>query len=139
MYCGRLADAGILPWPRKARDCGLRCGQLRGSDSDMRNYDISRPLADTGSGRHCTQERTSPAIRSMSALGQKRPSALPSLLGNESLAGRSNTGDLYNHLTVLRPCIVRSLRRLRVECASGICFELALIPLLARREVERAR
>jgi hypothetical protein len=46
MYCGRLADAGIAQRPRKARDCGLRCGQLRLLDSDMRRYGISGPKAE---------------------------------------------------------------------------------------------
>src|SRR5262249_43320192 len=61
------------------------------------------------------------------------------LLWNECLARRSNTGDLNDHLTVLRSRVVGRLWRLGVEGARRICLELAFIPLLARSELERAR
>src|SRR5262249_54386714 len=60
-----------------------------------------------------------------------------SLLRNERLARRSNTGDLNDHLTVLRPREMRSSWRLRVECPRRIRPELALIPFVATAEVER--
>src|SRR5712692_5374593 len=60
------------------------------------------------------------------------------LLWNECLARRPDPGDLQNHLSILRPSVVRTLRGLGIKRAGGIRLELAFIPFLAIGEVERA-
>src|SRR5258708_7647039 len=66
------------------------------------------------------------------------PGHLLILLRNKSLSRRPNSGDLDDHFTILRPGVMRSLRGFGIERAGGIGRELAFIPLLARREVERS-
>jgi len=43
-------------------------------------------------------------------------------LRNECLPRRPNPGDLYYHLTILRPCEVQRLRRLRAERTDRIAI-----------------
>jgi hypothetical protein len=43
-------------------------------------------------------------------------------LRNECLPRRPNPGDLYYHLTILRPCEVQRLRRLRAERTDRIAM-----------------
>src|SRR5207253_3572609 len=60
------------------------------------------------------------------------------LLRNECLSRRADAGDLNDHLAILGPRVMGSLRWLGVEGAGGIGFELALIPLFAGGEIERS-
>src|SRR5258708_30446047 len=56
---------------------------------------------------------------------------------NCHVAGATDRSDLQDHLSVLGPCIVRGPRRFRIQGPGRIGYELALVPLLADREVER--
>ena len=63
--------------------------------------------------------------------------ALRLLWCNCHVAGGTDRSDLQDHLSVLGPCIVRGPRRFRIQGPGRIGHELALVPLLADREVER--
>src|SRR5436853_3660635 len=61
------------------------------------------------------------------------------LLFNPCRAGRTYPGNLYHHLSVFGPSVVRRPRGLREERSGGILLHFALIPCLTGTKIECAR
>src|SRR5262249_45743482 len=57
------------------------------------------------------------------------------LLRYERTGRRTHSGELYDHLTIFGPDVVRRAFWLGEECARRIGFELRLVPLLAYSEI----